>query len=240
MIIHDKIHSKQYLGLKRVEKMLFLFLFVIFGSCQGFLLDGNTQTATSGTSLDDKRFNTLMDLLIEERDSRSKLEAAVKRELLALRQEITKCQCGNGNGGHTQIIDQGSLANDTKTLEEEIIHLKRDQELLKTEVAGLIQNNTVLKDKIELLEQNLTTMENTKSDLNFRNETNRLEKALQMTNNKLNAVTNDVDARKQDFIALFQRVQSTDQRLENSTKSLEASQNRSFVELQKEILREGK
>ena len=74
--------------------MLFLFLFVIFGSCQGFLLDGNTQTATSGgTSLDDKRFNTLMDLLIEERDSRSKLEAAVKRELLALRQEIAKCQC---------------------------------------------------------------------------------------------------------------------------------------------------
>ena len=118
--------------------------------------------------------------------------------------------------------------------------MKRDQELLKTEVAGLIQNNTVLKDKIELLEQNLTTMENTKSDLNFRNETNRLEKALQMTNNKLSAVTNDVDARKQDFIALFQRVQSTDQRLENSTKSLEASQNTTFVELQKEILREGK
>ena len=166
--------------------MLFLLLFVIFVSSEGLLLDGKTQTGTGGPSLDDKRYNTLMDLLIEERSSRSKLEAAVTRDLLALRQEITKCQCGKGNGGHTQ----GSLANGTKTLEEEIIHLKREHELLKTEVAGLIQNNTVLKDKIELLERNVATMQNTLFDLDFRNETNRLEKALQITNNKLNAVTN--------------------------------------------------
>jgi hypothetical protein len=71
-----------------------------------------------------------MDLLIEERRSRSKLETAVSQELLALRQEIAKCQCGNGNGGHTQTINQGSLPNDTKSLEEEIIHLKRDKVLL--------------------------------------------------------------------------------------------------------------
>jgi hypothetical protein len=68
-------------------------------------------------------------------------------------------------------------------------------------------------------------MEKTKLYLNFRNETSQLEKALQITNNKLNAVTNDANARKQDFIALFQKVQSTEQRLENSTKSLETSQN---------------
>jgi hypothetical protein len=184
-----------------LSEMLFLLFFVYFVSSEGFLLDGKTQTGTGGLSLDDNRYNTLMDLLIEERSSRSKLEAAVTRDLLALRQEITKCQCGNGNGGHTQ----GSLANDTKTLVEEIIHLKRDHELLMTEVAGLIQNNTVLTDKIELLERNVTTMQNTQFDLNFRNATNRLEKALQMTNNKLNVVTNDVDARKQDFIALFTR-----------------------------------
>jgi len=106
---------------------MFLLLFVIFVSSQGFLLDGNTQTATCGPSLDEKRNNTLMDLLIVERRSRSKLETAVAQELLALRQEITKCQCGNGNGGHTQTINQGSLTNDTKALEEKIIHLKREQ-----------------------------------------------------------------------------------------------------------------
>jgi hypothetical protein len=252
-----------------------------------------------------------MDLLTEERHSRSKLEAAVARELLALRQEIAKCQCANGNGGHTQTINQGSLTNDTKTLEKEIIHLKREQELLKIEVADLVQNNTVLKDKVVLLERNLTTMHNKQCDLNFRNETSHLEKVLQITNNKLNTVinnadartqdfialfqkftgleqnhtelkdnfillqrnftmdntqcylnfrnetshlakalqitnnkvntiTSDANARKQDFIALFQKVQSTEQRLENSRKSLEASQNMTFLKLQKEIINGGK
>ena len=291
---------------------MFLLLFVIFVSCKGFLLDGNTQTGTSGTSLDDTRYNRIMDLLTEERHSRSKLEAAVARELLALRQEIAKCQCANGNGGHTQAINQASLSNDTKVLEEEIIHMKREQALLQTQVAGLMQNNTVLKDKVMQLEQNLTTlrntdfsldvrnqtshlekalqiannklnavindanarkhnfsvmsqqvaglmqvstvlkdnvlqfernlsaMEKTKCCLNFRSETSHLEKALQITNNKLNAVTNDVDARKQDFIALYRKVQSTEQLLENSTKSLEASQNMTFFKLQKEIINGGK
>jgi hypothetical protein len=107
-----------------------------------------------------------MDLLTEERHSKSKLEAAVARELLALRQEIAKCQCANGNGGHTQAINQASLSNDTTILEEEIIHMKREQALLQTQVAGLMQNNTVLKDKVMQLEQNLTTLWNT--DFSFR------------------------------------------------------------------------
>ena len=80
---------------------MFLLLFVIVVSSHGFLLDGKTQIATGGSSLDEKRYNTLMDLLIVERRSRSKLETAVAQELLALRQEIAKCQCGSGNGGHT-------------------------------------------------------------------------------------------------------------------------------------------
>ena len=290
---------------------MFLLFFVIFVSSQGFLLDGNTQTATSGPSLDEKRYNTLMDLLIVERRSRSKLEDAVAQELQALRQEIATCQCGNGNGGHSQINNQGSLTNDTKALKNEIIHMKRDHELLKTEVVGLIQNNTILKDKLALLERNLTTiqnkqcdlnlrsetshlekalqitnnklntvinnanarkqdfialfqkftrlkqnhtelkdnvinleqnftMENTKCYLNFRNETSQLAKALQITNNKVNAITNDANARKQDFIALFQKVQSTEQRMENSIRSLEASQNMIFLKLHKEIIIGGK
>jgi hypothetical protein len=55
-----------------------------------------------------------MGLLTEERRSRSKLEAIVAQELLALRQEVAKCQCGNGNGGHNQINIQGSLTNDRR------------------------------------------------------------------------------------------------------------------------------
>ena len=184
---------------------MFVLLFVMLVSCQGFLLDGNTQTTTTVTSLDDKRYNTIMGLLTEERRTRSKLEAIVAQELLALRQEVAKCKCGNGNGGHIQINNQGSLTNDTKALKEEIIHLKRDQVLLKTEFAGLMQDSTVLKDKVMQLEQNLTTLRNTDYSLNFRNETNNFEKELQVANNKLNAIINNANVRKQDFIALFQK-----------------------------------
>jgi hypothetical protein len=187
-----------------MAKML-LLLFVIVVSSQGFLLDGNTQTAVGGSSLDEKRYNTLMDLLIVERRSRSKLETAVAQELLELRQEIAKCQCGGGNGGHTQTINQGSLTSDTKSLEEEIFHLKRDKALLQTQVASLMQNNTMLKDKVILLERSLHTMKNAQCDLNIRNETSHLEKALQITDNKLNAVINEANVRKQDFIVLLQQ-----------------------------------
>ena len=56
---------------------MLLLLFIMFVSCQEFLLDGNTQAPTSGASLDDKRYNTIMGLLTEERGSRSRLEAIV-------------------------------------------------------------------------------------------------------------------------------------------------------------------
>ena len=110
---------------------------------------------------------------------------------------------------------------------------------LSEKVAALIQNSKVLKDNVIQLERNFT-MENTKLYLNLHNETSHLAKAIQITNNKVNAITNDAKARKQDFIALFQKVQSTEQRLKNSTKSLEASQNMTFLKLQNEIINGGK
>jgi predicted nuclease with TOPRIM domain len=79
-------------------------------------------------------------------------------------------------------------------------------------------------------------MENAKC----RNETSHLERAFQITNNKLNAIANDANARKQDLMALFQKVQSTEQRLENSTRSLEARQNMTFLKLQKDKINSGR
>ena len=221
---------------------MFLLLFVIFVSSQGFLVDGKTQTGTGGSSLDDKRYINLMDLLIEERRSRSKLETAVSQELLALRQEIAKCQCGNGNGGHIQTINQGSLTNDTKSLEEEIIHLKRDKALLQTQVANLVQNNTILKDKVTLLERSLHTTKNRQCDLNIRNETSHLEKA---TDNKLNAVINNANARNQDFIVLLQQFIGLNQnhtilkdnviQLERNISTMAISRNQSFIVLSEKV-----
>jgi hypothetical protein len=186
-----------------------------------------------------------MDLLIVERRSRSRLETAVAQELLALRQEIAKCQCGSGNGGHTQTINQGSLTNDTKSLEEEIFHLKLDKALLQTQVASLMQNNTILKDKVILLERSLHTMKNTQCDLDIRNETSHLEKTLQITDNKLNAVINDANARKQDFIVLLQQFIGLNQnhtilkdnviQLERNISTMSNSGNQSFIVLSEKV-----
>jgi hypothetical protein len=54
-------------------------------------------------------------------------------------------------------------------------------------------------------------MQNKQRDLNLRNETSHLEKALQITDNKLNTVINNANARTQDFIALFQKVTELEQ-----------------------------
>jgi spore maturation protein CgeB len=63
-----------------------------------------------------------------------------------------------------------------------------------------MQNNTALKDKVALLEINLTTLQNRQCDLDIRNQPIHLEKALQITDNKLNEVINDANVRKQDFM----------------------------------------
>jgi hypothetical protein len=73
-------------------------------------------------------------------------------------------------------------------------------------------NHTSLEKNFFQLQQKLASLERLKGVANLgmiidaRNETNRLELELQMTNNKLSVVENDVSARKQDFIALFNKV----------------------------------
>jgi hypothetical protein len=53
-------------------------------------------------------------------------------------------------------------------------------------------------------------------------------------------ITNDANARTQDLMALFIKVQSTEQRLENSTRSLEARQNMTFLKLLKDKINRGR
>jgi flagellar biosynthesis chaperone FliJ len=73
--------------------------------------------------------------------------------------------------------------------------------VLSEKVAGLIQNNTVLKDNVIQLERNFT-IENTKC----RSEISHLERALEITNNKLIRAKNESNYRNQSFIALSEKV----------------------------------
>jgi len=83
-------------------------------------------------------------------------------------------------------------------------------------------NHTSLEKFAFQLQQKLASLESLKGGANLemiidtRYQTNRLELELQMTNKKLSSVENDVNARKQDFIAFFNKADSTDHELEHA------------------------
>ena len=108
-----------------------------------------------------------------------------------------------------------------------------------------MQNNTMLKGKDIRLERSLHTTKNRQCDLDIRNETSHLEKALQITDNKLNAVINNANARNQDFIVLLQQFIELNQnhtilkdnviQLERNISTMAISRNQSFIVLSEKV-----
>lgn len=70
-------------------------------------------------------------------------------------------------------------------------------------------NNSRTNKYASLLEQEISNVKqlknvaNLQTVVNLTDDSERLEHELQITNNKMSSVANDVNARKQDFIALF-------------------------------------
>ena len=99
--------------------------------------------------------------------------------------------------------------------------LQSKYDSLHSKFEQLQLNHTSLEKFAFQLQQKLAALESLKGVANLgmiidaRNETNRLELELQMTNNQLSSVENDVNARKQDFIALFNKANSTEHELEH-------------------------
>ncbi|XP_071171990.1 heavy metal-binding protein HIP-like [Mytilus edulis] len=102
--------------------------------------------------------------------------------------------------------------------------------------AGLCQkltelelNNTHMNSYARILEQELISVKQLKSVanletvLNISSETKHLKNELQLTNNQLQSIANDVNARKQDFIALFNKADMTDKTLDLALKTIETN-----------------
>ena len=94
-------------------------------------------------------------------------------------------------------------------LDTKYMTLQSKYDSLHSKFEQLQLNHTSVEKFAFQLQQKLATLESLKGVANLgmiidaRNYTNSLELELQMTNNKLRSVENDVNARKQDFIALF-------------------------------------
>jgi hypothetical protein len=126
-------------------------------------------------------------------------------------------------------------------LDTKYITLQSKYGLLHSKFEQLQLNHTSLEKFAFQLQQKLAALESLKGVANLgmiidaRNETNRLELELQMTNNKLSVVENDVSARKQDFIALFNKADSTEHELEQAklliTNTMAKFQNQTLLQM---------
>jgi predicted nucleic acid-binding Zn-ribbon protein len=101
----------------------------------------------------------------------------------------------------------------------------------------LQENYATLNNKSDRFEHELTLLKHLKgvSDLQsvakLQNKTEHLEQELRNTNNKVSSLTNDGTSRKQDFIALLNKLQS----IEQKTNTLDVRHNVTTAVLQGEL-----
>lgn len=108
-------------------------------------------------------------------------------------------------------------------------NLQNEFDLVKAELKELKLNNSRTNQYASLLEQKLSNVKQLKSVanlqtiLNLTGDVTRWEHELQITNNRMNSIANDVSARKQDFIALFNKAELTDRNLDLALKTIETN-----------------
>ncbi|VDI12528.1 Hypothetical predicted protein [Mytilus galloprovincialis] len=210
--------------------LLFLVISLVL-ACDAFLLDDRTKPATtSGPLLSDQHYNFLINLIMNERQTRVKLEQHVVR----LEQELLATQQGVTDIYHTSSINNATLEQEAKnwrTIRIENNDLKKKYNLLEYKFNALARNHSNLENYTKVLEKGVASLQQLKGVtdlqtlLNVRNETNILREELKMTNNSLNYVRNEAEARKQDFVALLNKADSIEHKLELSIRALNNSMN---------------
>lgn len=211
------------MGLSRV----FAVILYLFLGCDGFLFDDRNKLSTTSVSfLTDQHYNALFNLIVAERQSRSKLE----QHLVRLEQELIATQKGVTDIYHTSSNNNASLEREERnwnTLYAKYNDLETDHNLLRLKFDKLDIKHSNLENYTKVLEQEVASIQQLKgiSDLqtvlNVRNETKILQKELKITNNSLNSVRNEAEARKQDFVALLHKADSIEHKLEFSVKALD-------------------
>lgn len=216
--------------------------------CSGCLLDDRTSPSQpTDQSMSDKQFYMLMNLLTKEENARLKLEdeiSQLKKELLVTQQGVT-------TNYHTYHQSNETLSMELKTMKEDMskmVHnysnLQMKYDLVKAELNEVKLNSTqisyyarVLEDEIESI-KHLKIMADLQAIINIAIKANNIEHELNTTKTKLESVVHDLDARKQDLIALFNNGDKMETALNHSNSEismLKLSQNISSSILEKEV-----
>ena len=239
--VRIKLHIVPLFLLLNMMPLGIIIVLSLFTCCSGILLGDRTQPqTTTAPTFSDKQFSILLDMLADEKRSRLKLEERVitlENELLATQKGVTN----NYHTGTKNNENRGQQMGTVNALDTKYTTLQSKYDSLHSKFEKLQLNHTSLEKNVFQLQQKLASLERLKGDANLgmiidaRNETNRLELELQMTNNKLSVVENDVSARKQDFIALFNKADSTEHELEQAklliTNTMAKFQNQTLLQM---------
>lgn len=203
-------------------------------SCHGFLMQ-----STPASQITDKHYNFLLDMLIEERQSRRNLEVFITK----LQSDVSHLQlCGCTGTSITSPInntaaletklntlnskfeklenEHSAVVNRSIQLENELLDLKnlklnsmqKDLETLKVQSTQLKSDYSLVVNKSDQLESVLQEVKQLKSVsdlqivLKLQTQANDLSQEIGQTNNRQRAIISDNNARKQDFLALLQKV----------------------------------
>ncbi|CAG2221987.1 unnamed protein product [Mytilus edulis] len=222
--------------------MFFVFI-LLFICCDGFLID-TTNPPGSGQYMTDKHYKFLMDFVIEERQARVHLEDVVTQ----LQNELVKTQTALGNKLHelnkeNNTIEQyvKELKNKTEVLDNRLLDVESENIQLKMELDSLRKSHSALEVQYSQIKQNYATFENKTHYFNteiqslkqlksvadlqavFRisNQTDHLEHELQNTNSQIVVLQSSDNARKQDFLALYNKTMVVEQSMNSQFLSSE-------------------
>ena len=220
--------------------MLVLILLCVLTPAASFLIDVSTPIPPkAGTFITDGHYNALMDLFIQERQSRQNLEKYViqlNQRMTEMAKDVasTKTKVGvlektNSNADLQEAFR--ALKNSSEIMKQAYDNLLLEHNNLKLEVNIVTQRNNQFQIEIDNLKQ-LKTSVPLQSLANVNNFTVHLEKEIQNTNSIVNKVLSDGNARKQDCIALVNvtnvlktQLSDTQLLLENKFKDIEIKYN---------------
>lgn len=192
-----------------------VLLLLCFVTSQGFLLDGSTPLPKAGTVMTDSHFSMLLNLLVDERNSREQLEQIVKQnqqEIANINEKFSHCNCNK------QDVNVNVINNKTAQLEYKVDVLQQTVHSVQVINAQIQLKQILTENSSRRLEKDITGLKQLQSvsDLQtilvLQNKTNNIEMKQQQTENTLQSVLSSANARSQDFLALLNKLKISDNR----------------------------
>lgn len=206
---------------------MFCVIFIsCFFFCHGMLLDSKTQPPSiDGSLMPDDHYQFVMQFMYQERQSRLKLEKYVKQ----LQQKLvtTKTDLTNEIDSLKQCTCAFEIKSKASILQYNFNILKQDHDALRIHYVNLQKelittNNKyiVLENEVSLLKQ-LKSVSDLKVVFNMEKKTDHLQQQIKATNRSQHAINSEAIDKKQDFLALYQKVQTSETEIQSNNQRFE-------------------